>query len=106
MAERPTAAQNAKEIRRLADDYTSLRAIVVGNGQPGMDEVVRDTQKVVEKLRLDFENYRKDEAENRRYWERLVVGALVAQLIAGATAAAVILIRIAPLMNEISKASL
>ena len=59
MTTRPTAAQNAKEIAYLKQILDKLTKIVVGNGEPGMDEDVREIKRRLGSVESDMKEVKR-----------------------------------------------
>ena len=54
MASRPTVAQNAREIQENREAILHIRKVLVGNnGDPGMDEDLRDVKRELELLKIE-----------------------------------------------------
>lgn len=106
MADRLTVAQVNDKVFLLQGEHEKLKKIVVGNGEPGMDENVRGIGKDLTDLRDLVKTYIQTEQSNRQYYTRLFVGIFAAQAIAAIIAGAVLLVRLAPLIDKLQSVSL
>ena len=88
-----TAAEVAIRLKAVEHDVEALDRIVVrGNGKPSLQEDVRTIKKFIE-----------DESESRKYWSRMVIGALLVNMISIGFAAFVWFVKVWPVLDQLSR---
>jgi hypothetical protein len=69
------------------NDISQMKKAVFGNGEPGLDEIVRNHAKFIDEM---------------RYWTKLVIGLFIAQFIGFTTASVVAYIKFLPVLEKLA----
>ena len=103
-----TPKEVSRELRRLSDAVNKSTKFLFGNGDSiGIDEIIRNLSKGFDDFKKRQENEKKEVEDNRRFYKRLIVGALVTNAIIFAGTLFGWLLywyaRIYPLLQELEK---
>jgi uncharacterized membrane protein len=90
---RPTLPELEYRLKILEDEMVTINKVVIsGNGTPSIVEEVHKAVQFIE-----------EQKENQRYYSRLIVGGVIANILGYLLAAGIWFVRILPVLDQISK---